>query len=265
MGRLPALGAGVSGAFRGTLAASMIELEAVSKYYGRLRALDRVTVRVRPGATTVLMGSSGCGKSTALRAMIGLIQADRGRVLFDGQPLSSDNILEVRRRMGYVIQEGGLFAHLSAGGNVALAARYLGWSEERVQARLQELADLMQLRMSTLSLYPVELSGGQRQRVSLMRAMMMEPEVLLLDEPLGALDPIIRNELQYQLRTIFRKLKQTVVLVTHDVAEASFFGDHLVLLRGGEVVQQGDMRDLLDAPAEPFVAKFISAQRRSVT
>lgn len=243
----------------------MIELEAVSKYFGHVRALDRVTVRVRPRATTVLMGSSGCGKSTALRMMVGLIQADRGRVLFDGVPLSSDNILEVRRRMGYVIQDGGLFAHLSAADNVALAARYLGWDEQRVMPRLKELADLVQLRPSSLSLYPVELSGGQRQRVSLMRAMMLEPEVLLLDEPLGALDPIIRNELQYQLRTIFRQLQQTVVLVTHDIAEASFFGDHLVLLRGGEVVQQGDIRDLLDNPAEPFVSKFISAQRRSVT
>lgn len=243
----------------------MIELEAVSKYFGRLRALDRVTVRVRPGATTVLMGSSGCGKSTALRLMIGLVQADKGRVLFDGEPLSSDNILQVRRRMGYVIQDGGLFAHLSAADNVALAARYLGWDEARIKPRLKELADLVQLRPSALSLYPVELSGGQRQRVSLMRAMMLQPEVLLLDEPLGALDPIIRNELQYQLRGIFRKLQQTVVLVTHDVAEASFFGDHLVLLRGGEVVQQGDIRELLDNPTEPFVSRFISAQRRSVT
>jgi len=243
----------------------MIELEAVSKYYGHVRALDRMTVRVKPGATTVLMGSSGCGKSTALRLMIGLIQADRGRVLFGGQPLSSDNILDVRRRMGYVIQDGGLFAHLSAGDNIALSARYLGWDEGRVEPRLKELADLVQLRPSSLALYPVELSGGQRQRVSLMRAMMLEPEVLLLDEPLGALDPIIRNELQYQLRSIFRELEQTVVLVTHDVAEASFFGDHLVLLRGGEVVQQGDIRELLDNPAEPFVSRFISAQRRSVT
>lgn len=243
----------------------MLELQGVSKYYGNLRALSRVTVRVRPHSTTVMMGPSGCGKSTALRLMVGLVSPDKGQVRFDGAPLTPDRLLQVRRRMGYVIQDGGLFPHLSARDNVTLAARFIGWDQARIEQRVKELAELMQLRPSTLSLYPTELSGGQRQRASLMRALMLQPEVLLLDEPLAALDPIIRNELQYQLRNVFRSLKQTVVLVTHDVGEAGFFGDHLVLMRGGEVVQQGDMRDLLDSPSDQFVGQFIAAQRRSVT
>ena len=163
--------------------------------------------------------------------------------------------------MGYVIQEGGLFPHLTAQQNVTLVARYLNWSSDKIDHRLSQLASLVQLNPDSLSRYPAELSGGQRQRVSLMRALMLDPDVLLLDEPLGSLDPMIRFDLQNDLRKIFQQLHTTVVLVTHDLSEAAFFADHIVLLKDGKIVQRGSLRDLIDAPADPFVESFIRAQR----
>jgi osmoprotectant transport system ATP-binding protein len=239
----------------------MLELCQVSKRYGKVQALapaDLVTERSR---TTVLIGSSGSGKSTLLRIMIGLIEPDSGEVRVDGQRLSSQNALELRHRMGYVIQDGGLFPHLDARGNAALLARHLGWTRERIESRLLELLELTHLRADVLERYPTQLSGGQRQRVSLMRALMLDPDVLLLDEPLAALDPMIRTGLQEELREIFRALGKTVVMVTHDIGEAAFFGDTILLLREGAIVQRGSMRELLESPAEPFVTRFINAQR----
>jgi osmoprotectant transport system ATP-binding protein len=213
------------------------------------------------GKTTVLIGPSGCGKSTLLRLMIGLIQPDQGVVLFDGVPLTEDNVMEVRRRIGYVIQDGGLFPHLSARDNVGLMAKYLGWNKGRIDARLSELAELTRLPDGALDRFPAQLSGGQRQRLGIMRALMLDPAVVLLDEPMGALDPLVRFDLQEDLRNIFQSLKKTVALVTHDMGEAGFFGDHVVLLGSGRIVQQGKLDDLIQSPADPFVVKFVSAQR----
>ena len=239
----------------------MLDLQGVSKHYNGTTALHPTDLTPTPGKTTVLIGPSGCGKSTLLRLMIGLIRPDAGAVRFDGVALGPENIRAVRRRMGYVIQEGGLFPHLTARENVTLMARHLGWEPARLNARLAELAALVQLPEARLAQYPVQLSGGQRQRVGLMRALVLDPDVLLLDEPLGALDPMIRSGLQADLRAIFRQLQKTVVLVTHDMGEAGYFGDVIVLLRAGRIVQQGALRDLVDAPAEPFVEAFINAQR----
>jgi osmoprotectant transport system ATP-binding protein len=216
---------------------------------------------VEPGQTTVLIGPSGCGKSTLLRLVIGLIRPDTGSVRFERTEVTPANALTLRRRMGYVIQDGGLFPHLTARGNVALMARYLGWDEERIETRLAELAELTQFPRDGLDRFPVQLSGGQRQRVALMRALMLDPDVLLLDEPLGALDPMIRSELQTDLRKIFQTLGKTVVMVTHDIGEAGFFGDAIVLLREGRIVQQGTLEELVYSPADPFVTQFINAQR----
>jgi osmoprotectant transport system ATP-binding protein len=235
----------------------MIELRGVSKSYGRTTALQPTDLIIAPRSTTVLLGQSGCGKSTILRLMLGLLRPDSGSVYFDGAPIRS----ELRRRMGYVVQDGGLFPHLTARGNVTLVARHLGWDAQRIESRLLELATLTQLPAEGLDRYPVQLSGGQRQRVSLMRALMLDPDVLLLDEPLGALDPIIRSDLQFDLRGIFQALGKTVVLVTHDLGEAGFLGDHLVLLRDGRIVQQGNLTDLMERPADDFVTRFVSAQR----
>ena len=239
----------------------MFELRQVSKRYGPTVALDALDLSIAGGTTTALIGPSGAGKSSALRMLLGLEWPDSGEVRFDGEPLRRETLLEQRRRIGYVIQEGGLFPHLTAAGNAALLARTLGWERERIDARLRELGELCQLPFDMLSHYPAELSGGQRQRVGLIRALMLDPQVLLLDEPLGALDPIVRHELQTQMRELFDQLDKTVVLVTHDVAEAAWLGDTLVLMRRGRVLQQGSARELLEAPTDPFVHEFMTAQR----
>jgi osmoprotectant transport system ATP-binding protein len=239
----------------------MMELRGVSKVFGPTTALQRTDLAIPSGVTTVLLGPSGCGKSTLLRLLVGLLWPDSGAVLFRGEPLSPENVVGQRQRLGYVIQDGGLFPHLTACGNVALLARYLGWTEMQIDNRLAELVDLARFPEEALDRYPIQLSGGQRQRVGLMRALMLDPDVLLLDEPLGALDPMIRSELQEDLKQVFETLRKTVVLVTHDLGEAGFFGDRLVLLRDGRIVQQGPLEDLVDAPADPFVTRFINAQR----
>lgn len=240
----------------------MLELQGVSKSYGRSIALQTTDLTFREGQTTVLLGPSGCGKSTIMRILLGLIAPDTGAVSFAATPLSPSNIRELRRRMGYVVQDGGLFPHLTAQANVTLLARYLGWKPDRIQKRLMELVELTSFPQEGLDRYPVQLSGGQRQRIGLMRALMLDPEVLLLDEPLGELDPIIRSDLQDDLRRIFQALAKTVVLVTHDLGEGAFFGDWIVLLRDGRVVQQGKLTDLIERPDDPFVTRFINAQRR---
>jgi len=239
----------------------MIQLKNVSKIYDRRHALRSVDLTFRAGRTTVLIGPSGCGKSTILRLIIGLIPHDSGSLTFNGVEIRKQDLLQLRRKMGYVIQEGGLFPHLTARSNASLVARYLGWDQGRIEARIDELADLTQFPREGLDRFPAQLSGGQRQRVSLMRALMLDPDVLLLDEPLGALDPLIRADLQGDLKRIFRTLGKTVVLVTHDMGEAAYFGDTIVLLRDGGVVQQGGINDLVRRPGDPFVTRFINAQR----
>ncbi len=239
----------------------MIELINVSKNFGTVEALQSFGLTIKKGVTTVLIGPSGCGKSTVLRLIIGLIRPDSGRMYFQGTEVLPELVLPLRQKMGYVIQEGGLFPHLTARDNVTLMARYLKWDSARVRIRLQELADMARFPLAGLGRFPAQLSGGQRQRVSLMRSLMLDPDLLLLDEPLGALDPMIRAELQTDLKEIFRTLRKTVVLVTHDMGEAAFFGDMIVLLRDGRIVQTGTLDELLETPADPFVTNFINAQR----
>ena len=175
--------------------------------------------------------------------------------------LIPERLQDIRHRIGYVIQEGGLFPHMTARQNVLLLARHLKMSPEDQFARLKELTELTHLDPHLLERWPGELSGGQRQRVSLMRALFLNPDVLLLDEPLGALDPMIRHQLQTDLRHIFQTLKKTVVLVTHDMSEAAFLGDRIMVLRQGRLIQQGDFAALHSNPQAPFVAEFIAARR----
>jgi osmoprotectant transport system ATP-binding protein len=236
----------------------MLQARSLTVRFGETAALDDVSVAPPEGRTTVLIGPSGCGKSTLLRAFIGLIPPTAGEVLFGGEAVTPGRARDLRIRTGYVIQEGGLFPHLTARANVALMARRLGRDDP---ARVSELAGLVRLDEALLDRYPSELSGGQRQRVSLMRALMLDPAVLLLDEPLGALDPMVRADLQRDLRDIFRDLKKTVVMVTHDLAEAAYFADHVVLMRDGRIEQEGAFKALIDAPATNFVRDFVNAQR----
>ncbi len=241
----------------------MIELKGVSKSYAGRVVLERTDLSIAPGRTTVVIGPSGSGKSTLLRIMIGLIEPDSGSIAIDGKALTPETALEVRRGLGYVTQDGGLFPHLTAGRNVDLLARYLRWDRRRIGDRVAELAELTRFPRDGLDRYPVQLSGGQKQRASLMRALMLDPRVILLDEPMGALDPMVRAELQSDLRAIFRSLEKTVVMVTHDLAEAGWFGDEIILMRDGRIVQKGTLRQLVEEPADPFVTRFVSAQRQA--
>jgi len=240
----------------------MLELVSVSKTFGRTQVLAPTSLSIEPGRTTVLIGPSGCGKSTLLRLMIGLIEPDAGSIRFGDTELAPDNVMVLRHRMGYVLQDGGLFPHLTARQNVTLMARYLrSETTRKIEDRVLELAELTQYPREALNRYPRQISGGQRQRVGLMRALMLNPDVILLDEPMGALDPLIRFDLQEDLRRIFKTLRKTVVLVTHDMAEAAFFADEVVLLGEGRIVQQGPLEELLHSPADPFVTRFVNAQR----
>jgi osmoprotectant transport system ATP-binding protein len=241
----------------------VLELRQVTKRFGGVAAVGPVSLEVSPGETVALLGPSGSGKSTLLRLALGLLRPDAGEVRVLGASIGPDDHA-ARRRMGYVVQGGGLFPHLTAEGNAALVPRHLGWPAARVRTRLAELAALARLPAGALERHPRALSGGQAQRVSLVRALMLDPPLLLLDEPLGALDPITRAELQADLRAAFRAVAKTVVLVTHDLAEAAFLADRLVLLREGRVIQSGTLADLARTPAEPFVARFVGAHRALV-
>lgn len=238
-----------------------LRCEAVEKRFGAVRAVDGVTLECRAGETTCLIGPSGCGKSTLLRVMNGLQPPDAGRVFWGEREVTPETARELRLRMGYVLQDGGLFPHLDARDNACLAARFLGWSEGRLGERLEKLGSLCRLEPSLWSRFPLKLSGGQRQRVALVRALMLDPELLLMDEPLGALDPLVRADLQMELAEIFQRLNKTVVLVTHDLPEAATLGQRLVLLRSGRIVQEGTLDALRERPEDPFVTRFLSAQR----
>ena len=242
----------------------MIRLEGVTKHYGGCRVLGPVSLEVSEHQTLALVGSSGSGKSTLLRAVIGLVKPDQGSVEVAGERVTPATVQGLRRRIGYVIQHGGLFPHLTAKDNATLMARNLGWARARVEARFDELSTLVQLRAAVLGRYPSELSGGEQQRVSLVRALFLDPDVLLLDEPLGALDVLVRSELQEELRALFRALCKTVLFVTHDLAEAAFVADDIAVMRAGQVVQRGSIEVLAARPADDFVARFVRAQRSLV-
>lgn len=240
----------------------MLTWHSIHFQYGREPVIDGVDFSASTQTTTAIIGPSGCGKSTLLKLALGLVWPQEGYVAVGGERLTATNVLHVRQQVGYVIQSGGLFPHLSARSNVGLAAKYLKRENQWIDHRIEELAALVQLDSVLLDRSVDDLSGGQRQRVGLMRALMLDPPLLLLDEPLGALDPIVRYELQEQLHALFARLKKTVVLVTHDLAEASFFTDRIVLLRDGRIEQQGSFDELLNQPANDYVATFVRAQRR---
>ena len=240
--------------------ACVLELRAAVKRHPGGATVGPITLCVPAGCTLALIGPSGAGKSTLLRLLLGLARPDGGEVRLGGELVGpGDDAL--RRRLGYVVQGGGLFPHLTARDNVTLVARHLRWGRARLEERVRELAALAQLDPAVLARYPGELSGGQAQRVGLLRALMLDPEVLLLDEPLGALDPLTRADLQRDLRAAFASLRKTVLLVTHDLAEAAYLAGRLVLLRDGRVVQEGALEELARSPADPYVTRFLQAQR----
>lgn len=251
---------------------SALAIERVTKAFGARSVIRETSIDLEAGQRIALIGPSGCGKSTLLRMILGLVTPDSGRVSVGGVEVTEATARSVRRRVGYVIQDGGLFPHMTAEENVTLVARLGGSGRsgdddgaardpKALRARVRELAELARLPDALLGRHPRALSGGERQRVGLMRALMLDPELLLLDEPLGALDPIVRARLQTDLRDAFEKLGKSVLVVTHDMAEAAYLAGSIAVMRDGLILQRGSMSELVDAPAHPFVAEFVGAQR----
>jgi osmoprotectant transport system ATP-binding protein len=238
----------------------MIQMSSVSKILGGHKVLQDLSFKVSPGETKALLGLSGSGKTTALKLVCGLHLPDAGEVMVQDQTLSATTLNVIRRKIGYVIQDGGLFPHLTADENISLLGREAGWNDEQIKIRVNELASLVKIDPIFLTRYPRELSGGQRQRIGIMRAMLLDPPILLLDEPMGALDPITRHDLQIELKDIFSRLSKTVLLVTHDLFEAGFLADSILLLESGTLIQEGPLKELIEKPASEFVKKFVSSQ-----
>jgi osmoprotectant transport system ATP-binding protein len=239
---------------------TMLEFRGVSKTYNGTTAVDVLDLSIRAGEVAVLLGPSGCGKTTILRMVAGLVSPSAGAISVDSLLLSTQTVRDVRRKLGYVIQDGGLFPHLRAVDNVTLMARHDGWNRKAIDERLAELVDMTQFPQDGLDRYPNELSGGQCQRLSLMRALFLKPSILLLDEPLGALDPLIRAGLQRDLKEVFGRTGATVLLVTHDLVEAGRFADRVFMMQSGRIVQHGPFVEILEKPANEFVRQFVNSQ-----
>ncbi|MBW3632983.1 MAG: ATP-binding cassette domain-containing protein [Chloroflexi bacterium] len=244
----------------------MITLEHVSKTFtshGRtVPAVDDISLEVGEGELHVLIGPSGSGKTTTMRMINRLETLTTGRILIDGRDIQTLNVVELRRGIGYVIQQGGLFPHFTVADNVAIVPRLLGWPRQKRRQRAEELLALVGLPPEQFAdRYPRELSGGQQQRVGVARALAVDPPIVLMDEPFGAVDPITRKQLQRELRRIQEEVRKTIVFVTHDIAEAFLLGDRIVLMAEGRIVQNGAPSDLLRNPADPFVTAFIGEDR----
>lgn len=238
-----------------------ISFQHIFKSFGDKEVLHDIDLQIEAGETHVLLGLSGSGKSTLLKILMDLIPADSGDISLFGKNLSETPRQDWVMQIGYAPQDSGLFPHLNVRDNVTLIAKNCGWSRERIDQRLEEMLQLTALDPDLLRSYPRSLSGGQRQRVALIRAAFRDPKVMVFDEPLGALDPLIRADLQDDLRSIFERLKKTVLFVTHDLQEAAYFGHRLTLLKEGQILQTGKLESFIKNPSDPYVTKFISAQR----
>ncbi len=238
----------------------MIRIEKVSKSFDGHVVVKDISLVFDPQKTHVVIGASGCGKSTLLKMMIGLIPPDEGSIKIE-IPENLESAPYQAQKIGYVVQNGGLFPHLTAKENISIMGSALGMPQEKIDARVDELGWLTSFTKKLLHSYPGDLSGGQLQRASLMRALFLDPPILLMDEPLGALDPILRSEIQGELKEIFLKLKKTVVLVTHDLPEASFLGDTITLLHNGEVEQSSARKEFFSRPKSDYAKKFIDSHR----
>lgn len=244
------------------MAEAMIELEQVAKRYGAEVALDGVSLTIRRGEFVALVGPSGAGKTTLLKTLNRLIEPDAGTIRIDGRAVREGPAYALRRRIGYVFQEIGLFPHLTVGQNIAVTPKLLGWDRARIAARVATLLELVGLPPSTADRLPAALSGGQRQRVGVARALAAEPATVLMDEPFGALDPVTRAALGADYRALHARLGLTTVMVTHDIAEAVLLADRLVVLSGGRVVGDGAPAKLLAESDDPDVRALLEAPRR---
>lgn len=236
----------------------MIDIQSVTKRYGGKAVVDSVSFTVAAGTIAVLVGTSGSGKTTLLRMINQLVSQDDGTILISGEDTRNIPGHELRRRIGYAIQGHGLFPHRTVAENIATVPRLLKWEKTRIDARVAELLDLFQLDPAAFAdRYPHQLSGGQQQRVGVARALAAEPKILLMDEPFGALDPVLRGKAQDELLTIQKRFGTTIVIVTHDINEAFHLGDTIAVMDKGKLLQYGRPIDLLKAPATPFVEGLV--------
>jgi osmoprotectant transport system ATP-binding protein len=239
-----------------------VEFRDVTKRYADQVAVDGLSLTVPAGRICILVGPSGSGKTTSLKMVNRLIEPSAGAILIDGHDVTKEDPVQLRRRIGYVIQQVGLFPHQTVAENVATVPRLLGWTKQRIDARVTELLALIGLDPGRYAKrYPAQLSGGERQRAGVARALAAEPPVMLMDEPFGAVDPIVRDHLQSELLRIQRELGTTVLFVTHDIDEAIRLGDRVALMRDGRLVQYAPPGELLAHPADDFVAQFVGADR----
>jgi osmoprotectant transport system ATP-binding protein len=241
----------------------MITMDHVSKRFGdgSAAAVDDLSMVVPDGETVALVGPSGCGKTTTMRMINRLIEPTEGTITVAGEDVRKVDPVQFRRRIGYVIQQVGLFSHMTIAQNIGAVPKLLGWDAPKIKRRNEELIELVGLDTSMLSRYPRQLSGGQRQRVGVARALAADPPVLLMDEPFGAIDPIARTRLQNEFRAILRRVKKTVVMVTHDIDEAVRLGDRIAIMRAGTIVQYDTPDTILSRPVDGFVENFVGADR----
>ena len=241
----------------------MITMKNVTKRFnaGGVPAVDNLDLEVPDGVTVALVGPSGCGKTTTMRMINRLIEPTGGEITVNGRDVRAGDPVQLRRHIGYVIQQVGLFPHMTIRENLASVPRLLGWERARIDARNRELMALVGLEASMLTRYPRQLSGGQRQRVGVARALAADPPVLLMDEPFGAIDPIARTRLQNEFKQILKRVKKTVVMVTHDIDEAVRLGDRIAIMRDGKIVQYDTPETILSRPIDGFVEDFVGADR----
>lgn len=239
----------------------MIEIKDVTKKFGDKAAVNNLNLSLPEGSITMLIGPSGCGKTTTLRMINRLIEPTSGDILIKGKSIKSLDPVILRREIGYVIQEVGLFPHYSVFDNIALVPRLLNWKEEEIKKRVGELLELVTLNSGYADKYPLQLSGGERQRVGIARGLAADPDVLLMDEPFGAIDPINREVLHESFLDIQEEIKKTIVFVTHDINEAIKLGDRLAIMRNGELVQFDSVEEILENPEDEFVENLLGNDR----
>jgi len=239
----------------------MIAVEQLSKHFCNIKAVDNISFEVKEHENLILLGTSGCGKTTTLKMLNRLIEPTSGSVKINGQNILEQKPEELRRGIGYVLQNNGLFPHYTVAENIAIVPQLLKWDSQRIERRIAELLEKLHLSTDQLKAYPNELSGGQQQRVGLARALIADPPVLLMDEPFGALDNITRSKIQAEFKDLDELKRKTIVMVTHDVQEAFELGDRICLMDKGKIVQIGTAAELLFSPANEFVTDFLKEQR----
>ena len=240
----------------------MLKFENVSKIYqGGKKAVDNMNMHIREGEFIVFIGPSGCGKTTTMKMINRLVKPSKGKILINGEDVMEKNIVQLRRSIGYVIQQIGLFPHMTIGENIALVPRLMKKPQEERTKRAEELIDLVNMPREFLDRYPHELSGGQQQRIGVLRALAANPPLILMDEPFGALDPITRDSLQAEFKHLQRELGKTIIFVTHDMDEAIKLADRIVIMKDGHIVQMGTPDEILRNPANEFVRDFIGKDR----